>query len=140
MAKELRVEILAGTLAAGTAAFAADSEFRNDSSGIIHIRRIRFNSTCATTNVAEQSTIEISKSPTIASLTNNNVFWTFPQDVGGVGIISGAVTEGSTTWNNVANYGRGQLTLEPNESLFVNCSKSSGITQTYQYVIEYEFG
>ncbi len=139
MAKELRTEMLVGTLAAGTTSFSADTEFRNDSSGMIHIRRITLNTTCSTQNVAEVSTIEISKSPTIASLTNNNVFWSWSMDVAGAGIISGAVTEGATTHNWVRNYGKGQLILEPNESVFVNASKSSGITQSYNFNIEYEF-
>ncbi len=135
MAAELRQEILKGNVADGTAAASADSEFRNDSSAIIHIRKIHYTHLYHTAAIDERGLVELSKSPTVASLTPNNVFYTYPQQVGG----GGAVGDSSGTINGGTTYGKGQLTLEPNESLFVNVSKTSGGGLAYIYVIEYEF-
>ncbi len=135
MAAELRTEILAGNVADGTTASNSDSEFRNDSSGLIHIRKITYAHTYTTAAVNETGLVEISKSPTIVSTVNNGVFWTFPQQVTG----GNAAADAAGVFNGSTSYGKGQLTLEPNESLFVNVSKASGGVMSYRYVIEYEF-
>jgi len=135
MAKELRQETLKGNVADATTAANSDAEFRNDSSAIIHIRKIHYTHIYHTAAIDERALVELSKSPTIASLVNNGVFYTYPQQVGG----GGAVGDSTGSVNGGTTYGKGQLTLEPNESLFVNASKTSGGGLAYIYVIEYEF-
>lgn len=136
MAKELRQEILTGSVADGTTSSSAAAEFRNDSSSIIHIRKIHYAHLVSAAGLDENGIVELSKSPTIATLTNNNVFYTYPQRVD-----SGATSANDTgnAKNGGTTYGKGQLTLEPNESLFVNVSKASGGILTFTYIIEYEF-
>ncbi len=135
MAKELRQETLKGNVADGVTSASSDSEFRNDSSALIHIRKIHYTHIFHTAAIDERALVELSKSPTIASLVNNGVFYTYPQQVGG----GGAVGDSTGSINGGTTYGKGQLTLEPNESLFVNASKTSGGGLAYIYVIEYEF-
>ncbi len=136
MAKELRQEILRASTADGTTTANAISEFRNDSSKAIMIRKILYTLLYSTAGPDERGLSEISKSPAIASLTNNNVFYTYPQQIG---VETAVALDSSNSKNGGTTYGRGQLTLEPNESLFVNHSKSSGGILTTIYVIEFEF-
>ena len=138
MADELRQEILTGSLADGSTSSNALSEFRNDSSTIIFIRKLYFDNQITTAAPDERTLCEISKSPTIASLTNNNVFFTFPQALN-MPSTGATPVDGATQANGTQSYGKGQLTLEPNESLFVNISKTSGGIASFRYVIHYHF-
>ncbi len=144
LAAELRSELLVGTTGDADTGDNADAEFRNDSSRVLHIRAIGARIGLSAAGIAEVATAEISKSPTIASLTNNNVFWTWPMTIGlglGDGVTAGnANGDGSGNIGGRRVYGKGQLTLEPNESLFVNTVKSAGGVLDYVYDIEYEFG
>ncbi len=136
MANELRQEHLVGSHAGGSTTSDAIAEFRNDSSGMISIRKIHsaiFANTMAST---ESALMEISKSPTQATNVNNNPFWAIPtrlQKGSGDAVDSGAFS------NRTVSYGKGQLVLEPNESLFVNSLKSSDPVVSFIYTIEYEF-
>lgn len=136
MADELRHENLTNTVADGTTSSSAGSTFRNNTSGMIHIRDIDYNHDLRTAGPNENVQVEISKSPVMASNVENNVFYTYPQRM----VMDTAVALDSGTWTTgYKKYGRGQLTLEPNESLFVNTVKTSGGALRYTFVIGYEF-
>ena len=136
MAKELRHETLFGSSGGSGTSFDSASEFRNDSSQIIHIREISYAHRMISSDANEHAHIEISKSPVIASQTENNVFFTYPQILAQE---PDASAGGAKQANGGRKYGRGQLTLEPNESLFVNIEKSTAVTTKHCYVIGYEF-
>lgn len=140
-AVELRWEVLNVQTADGTTSANSAAEFRNDSSRTMHIRIITVTMQLDTAANDETGLIEISKSPTLAINTNNNVFYTWPTFLGVSGGTTGAALDDVSFFENkVIKYGKGQLTLEPNESLFVNVSKSSGGTVQSRYVIGYQFG
>ncbi len=136
MAQELRQEILAGNVAGGITQSDSIVEFRNDTNGFISIRKIHKAISANTMSSAESASVEISKSPTVASTVNNNPFWTVNtrlQKGAGDAVDSGDRVNGTSSW------GRGQLILEPNESIFVNVLKSSDPVVTFFYEVEYEF-
>ncbi len=140
MADELRYENLFDTGADGTTAVNAGAEFRNDSSQILHIRSIDWAHILVTAENNETAFVEISKSPVFSSNTNNNVFYSLFQQLGITGGTTGAaVDDVATVANGGRKYGRGQLTLEPNESLFVNIAKTSGGTLNAHYMIAYHY-
>ncbi len=140
MADELRWETIAATGADGTTASNAAAEFRNDSSQTLHVRTILFDHSFTTAANNEQDTVEISKSPVIASFTNNNVFFGYPHSLGVAGGTTGAALDDvAVTGSGGRNFGKGQLTLEPNESLFVNISKTSGGISFVAYNIGYHY-
>ncbi len=122
MADELRCEVLGATLADGTAAADSQAEFRNDSSRTLSIREIRWAHKMDAAGAAEGAFIEISKSPTMAGRTNNNVFWTLMIAIGSPP--TGATpADGDNVENGQDKWAQGQVTLEPNESLFQNTVK-----------------
>lgn len=136
MAKELRWEMLHGTIADGTTASNSAAEFRNDSAAIIHVRAIKWSHGYFTAGLDEDGSIELSKSPTMAGLTNNNPFFTYLQRMAGA---PGVATDSSSTQSGGTTFGKGQLTLEPNESLYANSAKDSGGALGFTYMIGYEF-
>lgn len=139
MAAELRWEHLFDTDSSNGSANAA-AEFRNDTSVMIHIREINWTIQASTGANDEQIFSEISKSPVLASRTNNNVFFAYGQSVGiSAGTTGSGADDVATGANGGRKYGRGQLTLEPGESLYVNWVKSSGLTINITYSIGYEF-
>lgn len=135
MAQELRTEILAVTTADGTTTSNAAAEFRNDSSTIISIRGLNMTHELQTAAINEHAHAEISKSPTFASNTNNNVFFTRRVNAAA----RGGAADGASDESDKDKFGKGQVTLEPNESLFVNVSKTSGGASEFRAVIDYEF-
>lgn len=140
MAQELRHETLTAAVADGTTSSNSVAEFRNDSSRDIMIREIVYAHALATAANDENALVEIGKSPTQASLTNNQVFFNFPQQLNiAAGTIGSGADDVGTSRNGGKNWERGQLTLEPNESLFVNATKTSGGALRFRYVIGYEF-
>lgn len=140
MADELRWETLTDTVADGTTTANAGAEFRNDASVIMHIRTIIWDRSLNTAANDERDTMEISKSPVIASFTNNNVFFAYPQSLGVHGGTTGAALDDVSMFAHGGhNFGMGQLTLEPNESLFVNTSKTSGGTSFASYQIGFHY-
>jgi len=143
MASELRHETLFDTGGDGVVAVSAGAEFRNDSSQIIHIRGLSWNHNLASAAINEGGAVELSKSPVIATNTNNNVFFTEPQEIrmdNGDGVTATQTAgDSGKAENGREKYGRGQLTLEPNESLFVNIAKSSGGIINARYNIRYHF-
>lgn len=138
MAQELRHEVLAASTTSDTDAAA---EFRNDTSAIIHIREIDIENTCQTAANDESTSVEVSKAPVFQSITNNSPFFTMVNSVGISGGTTGAALDDvSAVKSKVKRYGKGQLTLEPNESLFVNIDLNGGSTARWTVVIAYEFG
>jgi len=136
MAQELRQEILAATVAGGVTQSDSVAEFRNDTNGMISMRKIHKAISANAMASAESASVEISKSPTVASTVNNNPFFTILtrlQKMSGDAVDSGDRVNGTSSW------GRGQLVLEPNESLFVNVLKSSDPVVSIHYELEYEF-
>lgn len=140
MANELRHEILRGTTGDGTTSQDADAEFRNDSSVDLYIRGIDGNCLLNTAENDENAQVEISKAPTMQSGTNNSPFFAWALRMAIEGATTGAaVDDGAVVQHGSKRWGRGQLILEPNESLFINTSKTSGGNLVYTYLIEYEF-
>ncbi len=136
MAQELRQEILAATIAGGVTQSDSVAEFRNDTNGFISVRKVHKAISGNTFASTESASVELSKSPTVASNVNNNPFFTLLtrlQKLSGDAVDSGDRVNGTSSW------GRGQLILEPNESLFVNVLKSSDPVLSIHYELEYEF-
>lgn len=141
LARELRHEVLTGTIADGTTASNSAAEFRNDSAGMIHIRGLDYDHTYGTAENDESATVEITKAPSFQSGTNNSPFFAWPQTVSiESGTTGAALDDVSVSIQGGKRWGRGQLTLEPNESLFVNVLKNTGGALSFLFVIEYEFG
>lgn len=137
MAQELRHELLNITVADGTTASNSAAEFRNDSASMAFIRGLDYAHTLSTAGPNEVGQAEISKSPTLQQETNNSPFFVWPQTLAAN---TDVALDSNMSINGSKRYGRGQLSLEPNESLFVNIFKSSGGSFAVRYVIEYEFG
>jgi len=140
MADELRTEALIETVADGTTISNSGTEFRNDSSRIIFIRKITVAAQWNTAANDETCAFEISKSVALQMTTNQNSRWHWPHRMGILGGTTGAALDDvAITLSDVISFGRGQLTLEPGESMFTNTAKSSGGTLTMGFVIYYHF-
>ncbi len=140
MADELRWETVTVTVADGTTLSNAGAEFRNDASRPLTIRTILWDRSLNTAANDERDTAEISKSPVIASFTNNNVFFAYAVSLGISGGTTGSGADDVSTFaSGGRNFGKGQLTLEPNESLFVNTSKTSGGSSFSSWQIGYHY-
>lgn len=141
MASELRHETLVETVADGTQTSNAGTEFRNDSSAMIHIRGMH--GTCRLTTAAndESARVEVTKAPTSQMTTNNSPFASYSlAEIGVTGGTTGAALDDVTVTAQFSiRWGRGQLTLEPNESLFSAVVKTSGGIFRYLITLEYEF-
>lgn len=134
MAKELRWENLVTAIGDGTTSGNSVAEFRNDASVILHIRDLWASISAGTLGIDESVHVELSKSPVFASTTQNGVFWAWNQRLGSDG--SG---DGEVTWNGGRKYGKGQLTLEQNESVFTNAVKTSGGILAANHVIGFHY-
>ncbi len=133
---ELRWEVIFHTTS--TDAYNAAQEFRNETSRILHIRRIRQAVACQVMAPGEITEVELSKAPVIQMNTDESPFFTVPVRL--VGPVTGATpADGGRDFNGESLYGRGHLTLEPNESLFLNGSQSADLTTTSTHVLGYEF-
>lgn len=140
MAEELRCETLVATTADGTQNSNAGAEFRNDSSRVLHIREIRWSHKFDSVSAGEGCFIEISKSPTFAGRTNNNVFWTMMNAMGGPPT-GASPADGDVFTQGQDKWAKGQVTLEPNESLFINTTKDqTGGGAQANFQIYYTFG
>jgi len=138
---ESRWELLSPTSA--TADVNAAAEFRNDSSSIIHIKGIDYSHLISAGENDEGMQAEISKSPVFAGGTNNNVFFTYMQSLGVSGGTTGAALDDVSVFaNGGKSFNKGDLTLEPGESLYVNINMVvvTAVSGDPEYTIEYEFG
>ncbi len=139
MAEELRWEVLSP--ASATTDTSSAAEFRNDSSRIIHVREINWAHFLLTGANDEGGVIEISKSPVIASATNNNVFFVLAQSLFvNAGTTGSGADDVAFAENGGRKWAKGQLTLEPGESLYINYNIIAG-TPTLQanFVVGYHF-
>lgn len=136
MARELRHETL--QFSGITAPVDANTEFRNDSSVMIHIRDITINAHSPDLVAADECWIEVSKQPSFSSRTNNNTsFAMLAIIVPRAGINTVVVAKEVRAKDKWA---RGQLTLEPGEGLFTNVLHLSGNGAVDMSVqIQYEF-
>lgn len=133
---ELRWENVYNTT--GDAASNAAQEFRNETSRILHIRRIAVSLSVGDMAPNEIGENELSKAPVLQMDTDESPFFTFSVRVAGPP--AGATpADGEMTHNEERLYGRGHLTLEPNESLFYNQLQSADPTTNVNWVIGYEF-
>ncbi len=133
---ELRWEVIYHTT--GTDAYNAAQEFRNETSRILHLRRIARSIGTQVMAPNEISEVELSKAPVIQMNTDESPFYTLPARLVGGG--TGATpADGGQHLNDETLYGRGHLTLEPNESLFLNGAQSADVTTTSTFVLGYEF-
>lgn len=140
MADELRWEGLTGVVADGTTTSDAAAEFRNRTNGMIHIRDMRPSHQFKTAQADELAEIELSKAPTYQGSTNNSPFFAFRQILEIWATTGAAVDDSAARSSEVGMLkGKGQLTLEPNESVFVNVLKSAGGAVRFRYAIGYEF-
>lgn len=139
MAEELRWETLISTSITDANAF---GEFRNDTSADLFIRSVDLFLMCdlitATTAVAN-ALLQLSKSNTVDLANNTSIYQlnagvTFMNDeTGGVGPNAGAISVNKL-------YAKGQLILEPGESLFAHLDFSNAPTTTKAHAtIGYHF-
>ncbi len=136
MATELRHEMLVATMA-GALVYDNQAEFRNDSAGLIHIRKIRYSYNVTIIGDDQDASWGLTKSPTSTSLnTNNDTHFLLPLSVAGDSTTGPAVVAGQ----GGDSYGKNQLTLEPGESLFINgVAEATAISIRARFVISYEF-
>ncbi len=108
---------------------------------MIHIRRIRESCTLNGIEAAEQGGVEIGKAPTFQFGTVGSFPWfEFHITMTGWGTTGAAVDDvDAVSTHEEMLFGKGQLTLEPNESLFTNIAKGSGGSLGARHMIGYEF-
>ncbi len=139
MAEELRWETLASVAAVDTNAF---GEFRNDTSADIFIRSIDMHLTVqniTATTAVNAALMQISKANTVDRTNNTSIF---QLNVGGVSMNDETGSVGPNGSSNNVNklYAKGQLILEPGESLFGHLDFDNTPTQTTSLItIGYHF-
>jgi len=139
MAAELRWELMRSVVADGTTSASADAEFRNDSNGMLHIRHLDIDADLTTAAANEGALVEVSKAPVLQSETNNSPFFATPLAVRCPPNTSTTPVDGSMQRSKVLRFARGQLVLEPNESVFINVTKTSGGAVITRVNLGYEF-
>lgn len=139
MTKELRHETLLGTGVVADANAAA--EFRNDSAVTMSIIDIDYNHALRTGANDESVRVEITKSPASQFTTNNSPFFKYGQKIGiAAGTVGSGADDVAIQVHGGKSWGKGEVTLEPGESLFVNIDVVGGTALfDFQYEIGYEF-
>lgn len=138
MGDELRAVTLTGALAAGTTDFDKQSTFTNETNDLIHIKQVIEAHDGNLFAPGESVMLELSKSPTRASVVDDDRTFRLPTRARG-NVAGASADEGGIQINKNTRFARGEFTLEPNESVYVNASKSSGPACIYEYVLQYEF-
>jgi len=133
---ELRWEVMFSSNTADQAN--AVQEFRNETSKLLHIRRIRWAIRAGLGAPDEMSEHELSKAPVFQSGTDESPFFTLPVKLA-MPATGATPADGEIAENGEALFGRGHLTLEVNESVFHNYSQSADVTSVVDWVIAYEF-
>lgn len=137
LAQELRWQTLVNNYDTGELRANAEEVFTNESNDIMHIRMLRIESKALDLADNESCRMEISKAPAYQS-DDETTFFTW-------GVVHAAdhVPAGSEEIGKVAMatimFARGQLTLEPNESLYTNWLKDSTVVGDYVVRIGYEY-
>lgn len=124
------------TIADGITVENSGAEFRNNSSRLMHIRRLDQRCRITTAGPNEWCLSECGKSPVRVGGTNNSAI--FGQTVQ-IGVMTDVALDSVATAMKSSTYAKGQLTLEPNESLFINSEKSSGGVADADHQIGYHF-
>lgn len=139
MAEELRWHMLAGTTPDTDTGDDADAQFENSADKICHIREIQISCRLKTATCDEYANVEVSKAPGGDQMAvNGSNFYTLPVRL--VAPPAGATpVDGGVFYNGVRKYAKGQVTLEPNESLFVNTLKSAGGHLEYTFEIGFHY-
>lgn len=135
--KELRWEslVVLGLAAAGD----AQAEFRNDSDGNIFIRDLWCNHLAKTVTPGDEMVVELTKRIALTSRTNNQSQYAWAQSLAG-GPTGATPNDGSVVVNAGRKYAKGQLMIEPGESLFVNYTLLTGACNIdISYILGYEF-
>ncbi len=121
--------------------FPAAAEFRNDSSKKMFIRKIFEAFSLTNVNNDEGADIELSKAPTAQMSVNNGVFFVLPVRLVQNGGEVNVTDKSRAMHNGRIAFAKGELTLEPNESLFVNVQQlidDNGASNA-TYVIGYHY-
>lgn len=137
MAEELRWENL---VVSGNSADADNAaSFTNNASKTLHIRTISYHHTFTTMAPNERIDVEISKAPSKQMDLNASTFFVYDQ--GYIGPPTGATpADGGASIQGHRNFAKGQLTLEPGESLHVNADNSgSGPLGNFRYRLGYHY-
>jgi len=137
MASELRWITLIGTVAAGTTSSDSDATFRNETSEVMDIIIIQEAHTASNMAPEENATFEISKSPTQASRVDQDGTFRKATSIKGTGNVT--TVDGAESWNMNTRYDDGEVTLEPQEALFVNTQSASDVALFFEYNIGYRF-
>ncbi len=139
MAEELRWETLLSIAIADTNAF---GEFRNDTNADLFIRSADLLLTVANitaTTAVNIAQMQLSKSNTIDNVNNTSIY---QLNVGGTSMNDETGGVGPNATSNTVNklYAKGQLILEPGESLFGHLNFDNTPTSTRaQITIGYHF-
>lgn len=123
MADELRWEQLTTSVPDGTVVENAGATFRNTTDATIFIREVDMNGVMTTASPNESGSIFLSKARTLVQGNNEpgyNLFLGLQMEA------LSALDVGSKVNQITKLYAKGALTLEPNEALFVNTSKTTG--------------
>ncbi len=138
MADELRWEQMFSTVADGVTTADADSSFVNESSETMFIRKLFINQQIAVADPAEFADLQISKSRTTRLTVDNDPGFSITNSVMMESTGATAV-DGSKADNRTIQFAKGELTLEPNEGIFLNVSKSSGGVSNNRVLVGYHF-
>ncbi len=139
MAEELRWETLFSASIVDVDSF---GEFRNDSSADLFIRSIDLNLTVTNitaTTAANETLMQLSKSNTVDIINNSSIF---QLNIGGTSMNDETGGVGPNASSNQVNklYAKGQLILEPGESVFGHLDFTNSPTNTKaQITIGYHF-
>lgn len=124
MAGELVWRTLVDASSTGATQYDALAEFRNDSSRDIYIRKIRITARAGVMADDDDYAVEISTDPTWSTAaTNGDPGFRLVAEGELVLATNGAAQSGIAAQDS---YGRGQLVLEPGESLYMNAAGDSG--------------
>ncbi len=137
MADELRWEQMVQIVADGVTEGLAGSTFRNTTNDLMHIRKINIDVTISDVAPNEFAGSFISKARTVVGGNNEpgfNLITSIAQPATGA-----TPDNGSISRTRLIQFAKGELTLEPNEALFLNVTKSSGGGFTGIYNLGYHF-
>ncbi len=93
----------------------SEAQFKNTSDKLLHIRRLKRAVHCDALAITEHATVEVGKSPVLAFATEGNTFPSVATTVNNPGV---AAADNDASETDL--FARGQFTLEPNESIFMN--------------------
>ena len=138
MAEELRWRVLKTSGAGAVTNGENANEFKNETARTLFIRRIQHSHRATTMAPGEEYTVEISKSPAYAFDEDQSSQFTsvLKRGMPATGATPG---DGVIEVNFTELFAKGQLELEPGESLHVNWSKSADPVLAMNHIIGYHF-